>query len=249
MLVRARTHLLETAARLRERGIRFRAIEIDSLGERAAVQDLLALTRALLHYADRPAWLAILRAPWCGLTLADLEQVAADASTTIWDRLKHAAPMLTDDGARRLERLRNVLATALARRGRTGLRRLVESTWVALGGPACLASDADLADALAYLELLEREEAGGDLADLDDFARRVGDLFSAPDPAAPDTLELMTIHKAKGLEFDRVIVPGLGRGTKQDDPKLFLWSERVGGEVILAPVAPRHGPEDPPTTF
>src|SRR5437879_4097962 len=39
----------------------------------------------------------------------------------------------------------------------------------------------------------------------------------------------MTIHKAKGLEFDTVIVPGLDRGPGRSDPPLFLWKELVGG--------------------
>jgi len=37
----------------------------------------------------------------------------------------------------------------------------------------------------------------------------------------------MTIHKAKGLEFDTVIVPGLDRGPGRSDPPLFLWKEVV----------------------
>ena len=243
VLVRARTHLLDTAARLRERNIRFRAIEIDSLGERPVVQDLLAITRALLHRADRPAWLALLRAPWCGLTLAGLETLARDGSKTVWESINTPAA-LSVDGAARLARLKSVIAAALDRRGRAALRGIVEATWVSLGGPDCLGGDADLADAASYLDLLERESTGGDLPDLDGFIRKVDDLFAAPDPAAPETLELMTIHKAKGLEFDRVIVPGLGRRPKQDEDKLLLWSERPDGSLILAPISPRHGDDD-----
>ena len=54
---------------LKGAGLRFRAIEIEALTHRPAVQDLHALARALLHLADRVAWLAVLRAPWCALSL------------------------------------------------------------------------------------------------------------------------------------------------------------------------------------
>ncbi len=71
ILVQGRSHLLDIVAELARRGIRFQATDIDPLGARPAVLDLLALTRALAHLGDRAAWLGVLRAPWCGLTLAD----------------------------------------------------------------------------------------------------------------------------------------------------------------------------------
>lgn len=55
-------------------------------------------------------------------------------------------------------------------------------------------------------------------------------------------VQVMTIHKAKGLEFDAVIVPGVGRKTLSDRAKLLLYAERVGdradgtGNLILAPI-------------
>ena len=69
VLVRTRASLADIVPALKAAGIRFRAIEIDKLGEKQVVQDLFALTRALTHLADRVAWLAILRAPWVGLSL------------------------------------------------------------------------------------------------------------------------------------------------------------------------------------
>ena len=49
----------------------------------------------------------------------------------------------------------------------------------------------------------------------------------------------MTIHKAKGLEFDTVIVPGLGRHSKPEDKPLVLFHEWRQGddfECLMAPI-------------
>jgi ATP-dependent exoDNAse (exonuclease V) beta subunit len=246
ILVRSRSHLREIVPRLRSRGLRFRAIEIEALGDRPAVQDLLALTRALAHPADRIAWLAVLRAPWCGLTLADLAALAEDrADETIWELISDArrAARLTPDGNARLARVRGVLGAALAARFRGSLRDRVEAAWLALGGPACVADATDLEDAEAYLDALETAEEAGALPELAAFEQRLAELWALPDVRADDRdVQIMTIHKAKGLQFDHVIVPGLG-GRARDEPKrLFLWTERPararGGEpdLLVAPI-------------
>ncbi|MCP5092450.1 MAG: UvrD-helicase domain-containing protein, partial [Gammaproteobacteria bacterium] len=68
VLVRGRTQLPSLLAELRKAGIDYRAIEIDRLTDLPEVIEVLALTRAATHPADRLAWLAILRAPWIGLS-------------------------------------------------------------------------------------------------------------------------------------------------------------------------------------
>ena len=53
--------------------------------------------------------------------------------------------------------------------------------------------------------------------------------------ATDDDLQILTIHKAKGLEFGTVIVPGLDKGPGRSDMPLFLWKETVDG-LLLAPI-------------
>src|SRR5207248_903677 len=72
ILVRNRLALADIVPALKRAGIRYRAIEIEHLGEKQVVQDLYALTRALMHLGDRIAWLSILRAPWLALPLEKL---------------------------------------------------------------------------------------------------------------------------------------------------------------------------------
>ena len=49
VLVRSRAHLIEIVNALKRHRIAFQAIEIDQLGERQVIEDLMALTFALLH--------------------------------------------------------------------------------------------------------------------------------------------------------------------------------------------------------
>ncbi|HYM48068.1 MAG TPA: 3'-5' exonuclease, partial [Burkholderiaceae bacterium] len=250
ILVRTRVHLAAIVPQLKRAGLSFRAIEIEQLAERQIVQDMLALTRALLHAADRTAWLALLRAPWCGLTLADLHALVGDErDAAVWDLMcdELRVQRLSADGQRRLAATRAVLATALAPRGRASLRRSVEAVWMALGGPACVQQATDLTDAEVYLQLLDEMDDG--VINLAQVAEQAARLFAATDVEADDRLQIMTIHKAKGLEFDTVIVPGLGRRQRSESARLLTWTERARGhdqpDLLLAPIHAAGSDGDP----
>jgi ATP-dependent helicase/nuclease subunit A len=252
LLVRARGHLRFIAQALRDAGYTFQAVEIEPLGERAVVRDLTALTRALFHPADRIAWLAVLRAPWCGLTLADLTALAGDDHrASVWILMHDEARVqtLSADGVQRLTRVRGILAAFIAARRRASAARWIEGAWLALGGPACVTARADLEDAQAYFRLLETLEEGGDIADFGALEENVARLFAAADAQADARLQLMTIHKAKGLEFDVVIVPGLGYTPRRNEPQLLAWQERPRAhgesELLLAPIREASEDDDP----
>ncbi|HKU15307.1 MAG TPA: UvrD-helicase domain-containing protein [Steroidobacteraceae bacterium] len=257
ILVAARTHVDAIARALAAGGVDFQAIEIEQLRDRPVVQDLIALTRALVHVADRTAWLAVLRAPWCGLALGDLHTLAGQTSTTIEDAIPRvltsthddlfAEGRLSDEGRVRLSRTWRILSAALAERGRWPLRIWIERTWNALGGPATLTREDDLDDAEAYLARLEQIES---VADLDDVARleeQLFRLFASARFAGAARVEVMTIHAAKGLEFDTVIVPGLQRYLPTYNRELLRWTRVAGphGGMVLAPVKPDGGDPDP----
>ena len=100
-----------------------------------------------------------------------------------------------------------------------------------------------------FLGLLEELERGGDLEDLHGLDERLAALYALPDLDAPETLQVMTIHKSKGLEFDTVIVAGLGRGGGLDEPQLLQWLERPGSdgrdELLLAAITEKGRDKDP----
>ena len=256
ILIRNRAHLDEIVPALKEAGVRFRAVDIEQLGEKQVVQDLYALTRALLHHADRIAWLAVLRAPWCGLTLADLLALSSrppdkggsefTSGAFLIPELLNDVVHLSPDGRARAGRVYDVMKPLLQNRLRGSLRERVESAWLALGGPACVDSETDLEDAEIFLDELERlEEAGEvDLAALADKIDRR--LYAQPDvKAQKDDVEIMTIHRAKGLEWDTVIVPGLDRLPRSGPKPLMVWKSLLPAGLLLAPIDETGAGEDP----
>ena len=209
ILVRNRTHLCEIIPQLRIAGLRFRAIGIEKLGCRPVVQDLLVLTRAIVHLADRLAWLSVLRAPWCGLTLADLHSLLSIHTTdvsntanvgdksireshyTVWESLNNEARLsaVSADGVIRLLRIREVLGNCINNRNRHSLRTTIETAWLALGGPACVKDTTDLEDAEIYFDYLEGHEKAGGIRDLAVFEKGLTKLYALPDLEADDRLQ------------------------------------------------------------
>ncbi len=243
ILVRSRTHLQAILPALKAANLSYRALDIEPLLKRPVIQDLMALTRALLFPADRISWLSILRAPFCGLTLGDLLIIAGNKSKQIlWGELqsREIFTKLSVESQTRLNRILPILKLALEERRRHTLRDWVEQTWLSLGGPASVSQFSDLEDAETYFELLESMDHAYDLPHSTSLDHAITELYAAPLSDADNTLQIMTIHNAKGLEFDIVILPFLERRASQDDNQLLRWMERARtGEqpdLIMAPI-------------
>lgn len=230
ILVRSRTHVEKILPALRSAAIRYEAADIDPLKDQQHVLDVLSLTRALLHLADRVSWLACLRAPWCGLKLADLSSLAEPSpNRTVFELLSDPAIVhaLSSDGRERAIRFAGVATAALAQLGRLPLRELVEQTWFTLGGPALLSRANQRADVETFMGLLERFDEGGTIRDFSLLSERVELLYARPD-SGDDCVRIMTIHAAKGLEFDTVIIPQTARQTGINDSEMLLYLQTPG---------------------
>ena len=248
VLVRSRSHLTHVVAELkRDLGsgaVPFRAVDIEPLGERPEVLDLFALTRALLHPADRIAWLAVLRAPWCGLELADLHVLCEGddpdwSEHTMAELVHERGHELSEESIRRLEKIWPILVAATDQRSRLSLSELVERTWHSLGGDTYLSAE-EQTNARHYFDLLDEAEQQNDTIDVSVLKQRLSQLYAAP-VTASTAVDLMTVHGAKGLEWDVVLLPGLARRSRSSYGKLLLWEELAAtngqaSQVILAPI-------------
>lgn len=254
ILGRSRNQLAPILELLRDVGIPFAAQEMDSLAGSPAIVDLLSLCRALACPADKVSWLSVLRAPWAGLSLADIHCLVSDAGqcADFGAVLRHGVfpAQLSVSGRSTLERLSRCFQWAEQKRDRLALRVWIEQLWLHLGGPDALEEERYLADAGRFFTLLQEADGQGSGLDIDWLEERLGRLYASGD--APDArLQVMTLHKAKGLEFDWVIIPALARGTRGDNRDILLWDEynSPSGERGFLLAADDHSDDKAPTLY
>ncbi len=235
VLARARKSLAPIAGALREASIPFLAVELEPLKDRPEVLDALALAHALLNPFDRVAWLSVLRAPWCGLLLADIHALtsADDAQMLrrpIPELLAERIHLASQDGRAAVERVLHAVASAadvaaILPNGTRGTR--LEQLWLNLGGAGCVDATgrANLDLLWSCLDVLPNgaQDLLGPALDA-----ALNHLTALPDVSANADcgVQLMTIHKSKGLEFEVVVVPDLQARGAHSRSNLLSWLER-----------------------
>lgn len=245
ILVRSRKHLQSIVPLLKDRNIQFQALDIDSLAHKAIIQDLLALTLAYLYPADRISWYTILRAPWCGIELNDLQRlVKQDNQATIFSLMQDENRLnsLSLEGRARLEKINVLFTQAYKTQHRKSLRNTIASLWYDLSAPACYENTNDIENAKAFFSLLSKHEQAGNLVDRQQFNKALNQLFdkTVVENAKQQVVQIMTIHKAKGLEFDHVFLLGLGYKARPQQAELLLWRQvapsNTSNSLLLAPI-------------
>ena len=241
ILVAAHVHAAPVIAALGARGVPCLGVDLVPLRERIVVRDLVQLACALYDLADRNAWLAVLRAPWCGADLHTLTALSGPRETLlVFEALADARRLarVTPADLPRLARVRAVLAAALARRGRAPVADWLEATWVQLGAPDAY-QPAELEDARVFFSALAERAAAFEWRQPADFPALLQRLFSPGLAADANPVQVMTIHRAKGLEFEHVLVPCLDRKPGGGERRLLRWidlpNEAGASDLIISP--------------
>lgn len=253
LLVRSRNQLHYLLPALKQASISFQGVEIERLAQQPLLQDVVSLSRALVHLGDRVAWLSLLRSPWVGLTLPDLWLIANyEPQLPIWSTLQFIDKLegLSIVGQSRLLSVVTLLRIALMNQARYPIARWIREVLYSLADPAAWTLD-EQQQINSFFSLLEKEGYSSDFYNRHLLTKRLESLYAKPMVEHKNAIQIMTIHKSKGLEFDTVILAGLERRQKADSNKLLLWESRASFSrepyFLLAPIKSTATPESYPT--
>ncbi|EPX63718.1 ATP-dependent DNA helicase, UvrD/REP family [Cystobacter fuscus DSM 2262] len=251
MLFRTFNHLEVYRQALIRHGIPHRVLRGRGFYGAQEVLDLASLLSLLADSEDTLAFAAVLRSPLVGLSDASLFRLAGPEGLSLPAVEKAGASLLEalPEGERaRLERFLAALPALRRERDRLGVRALLLATLELTGFREALAATPYAEQASANVEKLlalagRRDErgTGGCVTFARELQRLVheepteaqADLLEAGDPRA---VQLLTIHRAKGLEWPVVVVPALGGSRRSNSGGRVLF-ERARG-LALRPWLP-----------
>ena len=131
---------------------------------------------------------------------------------------------LSAEGVQKLNRAYPILQNALSKIGRLKWSRLIPETWLVLDMAQGLDDEASLQNIDAFWQMLSSLESSKEGLTLAGLSSQVTKLFALPaDSEDSGQIELMTMHKSKGLEFDTVFLPELNKQPRSDTAALFSW--------------------------
>jgi DNA helicase-2/ATP-dependent DNA helicase PcrA len=217
ILVRAGFQTRAFEERLITLGVPYRIIGGLRFYERAEIRDAIAYARALVQPADDLAFERIVNTPKRGVGDGALRSITQRARADGVPLAEATARLVVEGGLR--GKVRDAMRELLA-----GFE-----TWRSMLGPeGHVVTMQTVLDASGYTGMWQADpspEAPGRLENLKEFVRALADFDTLPafldhvslvmeneENAAGDRVNLMTLHAAKGLEFDTVFLPGWEEG-------------------------------------
>ena len=239
VLIFVRTHLPTYLRAFREAKLNPRVKDGLPLRDSLPVQHLHNVAKALVRPHDDLAWAALLRGFAGPQPLSLLANISAAPGDFWYEKIRHFA--LSPDCPPEVRTFYQALEDSGKRVGRDPLHEIL-AAWLlqveAWPKAAGWEESQGVANLKAYLDIVAGAVAGTPEATLIQVEDLLAEAYQAPDPRAQDSpVEVLTVHAAKGLEYDHVYVPHLDwqpwRTAKNDAP--FLLEEMAGtGTAVIA---------------
>lgn len=217
ILVRANFQTREIEERLLSENIAYRIVGSLRFYERAEIRDVVAYLRVVVQPYDTLALERILNVPKRGLGLQAqrlLRETATQHGCSFVDAMSHIAQNSTIQSRFRLgfERLFHLFQGWSALSLQASLSHLVEKILEESGYKEALKKEGS-AESLGRLEnLKELVKAVEDFQNPQEFLEHIALVTEKNTQDTQDMLSVMTLHTAKGLEFDTVFLAGWEEG-------------------------------------
>jgi len=248
VMLRTRTHLSEIEEAFRRSNIPFHTIGGIGFYQRQEIYDIYHLVRFLLNPDDDNATIALLRSPLANISDEGLFVLGnSRGEQSYWQFLYSLEDKndLSKSDYEKLLRFKKLASQWLSRRDRVAFHELLHSIFDESNYRAILNALLQGERFTANLDKIEQMavefESAGFLS-LSDFADSLQNLIFRQDKEGEaqtvfddeNSVKIMTIHQAKGLEYDVVFVPYLEQELRKHSANRCLFGDELG---MAAPVS------------
>jgi len=226
ILVRSRSHLKTLVPVLKSQGIALVENEIETLYDQMPAKDLLALSCILTNPFEPYYWLSLLTSELFSFSLQDLLPLSETIQQeNFYQSLRQYANTHGNNKVA-LDKLNAFLqqidALKLSQASSSLVTRL-KIVWQLLDGDLIYPQSHSVVD--SYVMLLQHYLTVDQTA-LVDVKKLIEKMqLQYVSSVSAGNVEVMTIHKSKGLEFDFVIIPQLHKLGKAEASDLFLYEQ------------------------
>ncbi|MEA3470220.1 MAG: UvrD-helicase domain-containing protein [Thermodesulfobacteriota bacterium] len=238
VLLFTRNRLNRYLGAFKDEGVPIQVQEGLSLIERPEIRHLIQAARLIAMPHDDLAWASLLRSPWSWFDISTLLKISRQKPKSWREKIGMAA-----ESDQEIRKILDATDRAFLRAGRDPLGTVVRKLWEDLEGPAKTArfyGMAGVANCRQFFRVLEDMEEGIPQQTITRFQRAMEGLYQPADPTVSrSSVQMMTIHRAKGLEFDIVFLPFMDWRPLASGPAIpppyFL--ERIpgrGGKNVIA---------------
>ena len=230
ILLRAMTHSEDLAVALQARGIPYEIVDGKGFYECQEVLDMLNLLTALANRFNSLELAGVLRSPYFGLNDETLTKLFLQKAACLWDALQGAnADDFPAEQWVLVTRAAKILHALREQASLFAMPELWQGVWEQLAVDAVLSLQEHGANKLANVKKLRQLaleyslQRNATLADWLDYVKRLRAAEARETTAnldAADAVQIMTIHKSKGLEFGTVFLPYLNSNTQADTSEI-----------------------------
>jgi ATP-dependent exoDNAse (exonuclease V) beta subunit len=219
ILVKNRKQLPDILEALKQHQLAFQGVDLIPLGQKTFIKDIWSVVQLLINPKNKINELSVLRGPFIGLTLQELKTLNKHSNQNSLFQ-KPNISVLSDCSKQRLLYFLDVLQLIQKKQYQVPFIELIQEFLLKLGIEHML-NEEDYPELLKFYDILAQFSSQFTWPDVQDIHEFINQYYISSNQVL--SLQIMTIHKSKGLEFDWVILPDMGTGSQPIKFNALEW--------------------------